>query len=847
MAQKKKEQQTVSDLQFPVVGIGASAGGLEALKKFLQALPTDPGMAFVFIQHLHPNHVSILPEIVERFSPIPVQTITDNIHIERNKLYIIPENKAVVTTDGILKLSERSREQKKNDVIDLFFSSLGIVHQSYSVGIVLSGALNDGTVGLQVIKSYGGLTFAQDGGTAAFNSMPNSAVKAGVIDFVLPPADIAERLIEINRPFTPGQQAEPVRSDEHAFKQILSLLRARRGVDFQHYKSSTLKRRIIRRMALNKLESPAAYLQQLRDNKTEQDSLYHDMLISVTSFFRDPETFDIICREVLPQLLEQKLGEQEPLRIWIAGCATGEEAYSMAICLQEYLAEKAAALKIQIFATDVSEIAITKARSGMYRLSELEGLSPARVQQHFTKTDGSYQVNKQIRDLCIFAHHNLLKDPPFSKIDLLSCRNVLIYLEPVLQQKALTTFHYALNAQGYLWLGKSETIGRHTDMFAAYRSADKIYSRKGSVRSFIDVASYARENSFKEINNSLRKEEDEKDIFRLAEEMMLARLIPPCVLVNEKFDIIQFKGQTDHWLTLPTGKPSFNLIKIAREAISFDLQTLLLQAKQSHETAQKYTIPYEYNELQHFVNLQVLPISAGEDNFYLVVFQAASSTGIQPNMFEMDRSPGDSAYNEGTLRIEQLERELVQTRANMRVIAEEQETANEKLQSYNEELLSAGEEQQSLNEELETSKEELQSTNEEIITVNKELLDRNEQLNRSRIYTEAIVDAIRDPLLILNADLRIRRASKSFYMRYRLNEADVEGKLLYEIGNKEWAIPKLRKLLEKILPEKKSMDDYKITVKFRDLGEQALCLNARKIEVASDEQLFLLSIGEQRA
>jgi two-component system CheB/CheR fusion protein len=843
---KNKKQTNTSALLFPVVGIGASAGGLDALKQFLQALPAKTGMAFVFIQHLNPNYVSILPEILERVSPIPVQQITDLVKIEPDHLYIIPENKTVTTSDGLLHLEPRIKDHKKNDIIDQFFSSLGLVHQSYAVGIVLSGALSDGTVGLQVIKSYGGLTFAQDNSSANFDSMPSSAVKAGVIDFVLPPAKIAARLVEINRPFqsySTANQGELAKSEEQIFKQILGILRTRRGVDFQHYKSSTLKRRIIRRMALSKTESPSAYLEKLRENKSEQDALYNDILISVTSFFRDPETFKVVCSEVLPELLRSKLEKQEPLRIWIAGCATGEEAYSMAICLQEQLGDKAAAMKIQIFATDISETAITKARTGKYRAAEMEGLSPSRIQQFFSKLDGSYQVNKSIRDMCVFAHHNLLKDPPFSKIDLLSCRNVMIYLEPVLQSKALTTFHYALNKDCFLWLGKSETTGRHTDIFNPYKAADKLYRRKGPVGRYVDVAGYARETMFKELNDDLRKDE-EKDIFKLAEEAMLEKLIPPCVLVNDKFDIIQFKGTADHWLSLPKGKPSFNLLKIAREEIVHELQTLLLQAKKTRETAYKYAIPYLYNDLQHFVNLQAIPLISANDVFFLVVFQAASSTGIQPNMFETARMHGDDSYDAAALRVEHLERELIQTRANMRMITEEQEAANEKLQSYNEELLSAGEEQQSLNEELETSKEELQSTNEEIIIINKELIDRNEQLNNARLYTEAIVDTIRDPLLIIDQELRVKRASRSFYLKFKLSEKEVEDHLLFEIGNGEWNVPQLKKLLERILLEKTVMEDFKVVHDFRRTGKRVFYLNARKIMIPGDEQLILLAMEE---
>jgi two-component system CheB/CheR fusion protein len=355
-------------IPFPVVGIGASAGGLEAVKSFLKALPAKPGMAFVFVQHLSPIHESVLPEILQKIAPFPVHQITDNIHLEPDNLYIIPQNKIVTATDGVLKLAPIDKTHTKSNTIDLFFSSLGVVHQGFAVGVVLSGALSDGTLGLQVIKSYGGLTFAQDEGSAAFDSMPKSAVAGGAVDFVLPPDQIAAHLISINHPFN-GSVNEITdtnpQQDAETFKQILTVLRVRRGVDFTYYKQSTLKRRIIRRMALGKMERPLDYLAFLRENKTEQDALYNDMLISVTNFFRDPQSFKVLCEHIFPALLAHKTID-EPLRIWIAGCATGEEAYSMAICLQEQLGDKAAAMRIQIFATDISETAIAKARNGIY-------------------------------------------------------------------------------------------------------------------------------------------------------------------------------------------------------------------------------------------------------------------------------------------------------------------------------------------------------------------------------------------------------------------------------------------------------------------------------------------------
>jgi len=845
MAKIKSDEP--SDTQFPVVGIGASAGGLEAVKSFLHALPEKPGMAFVFIQHLSPQHQSILPEILQRFSPFPVQQITDNLHLEKDHLYIIPENKIVTVVDSVLKLAPIDKKHKGN-TIDLFFSSLGVVYQSFAVGVVLSGALNDGTLGLQVIKSYGGLTFAQDEGTAAFDSMPKSAIKAGAVDFVLSPEKIAEQLVAINDPFhtdysaTEKTEGTP-QKDEEVFKQILTVLRVRRGVDFSYYKKSTLKRRIIRRMALAKTEKPVNYLAFLRENKAEQDALYNDMLISVTNFFRDPQSFDLLCGTIFPAIVSKKI-DGEALRIWVAGCATGEEAYSMAICLQEQLGDKAAAMKIQIFATDISEIAIAKARIGVYRPNELEGISPSRLQQFFTKLDGNYQVAKTIRDMCVFAQHNLLKDPPFSKIDLVSCRNVLIYLEPTLQKKALTTFHYSLNEGGFLMLGKSETIGTNTDIFTAYNNSEKIYHRKGPLGRFMNVASYGKEKSFREIDRSVQKENSGKDIYKLADDAILANFMPPAVLVNEKFDIVQFRGSTELWLVPPSGKPSFNVIKMAREGLAFELRNVMHLVLKTKVPAKKLAVFFKVNNVQHYVNIHAVPINGGPEPYFLIVFENAAVTGTPQSLVINNFIPEDLSHNESEARIVQLEKELSQARSDMRAITEEQETANEELQSANEELLSGSEELQSLNEELETSKEELQSTNEEIMIVNKELLDRNEQLNNSRLYVEGIVNTVRDPLLILDGNLVIKRATEGFYKKFQTDEKHTEGRYIYELGNGQWNIPQLKELLENILPERKELEDFEVTNAFPDVGKKTMLLNARQINSFNGESLILLAIED---
>ena len=841
----------VSEVRFPVVGIGASAGGLEAIKGFLKALPANPGMAFVFVQHLSPEHTSILPEILQRFAPFPVHQITDNLHLEKDNLYIIPENKTVTAVDGVLKLAPLDSNHRKSSTIDLFFSSLGVVHQCFAVGIVLSGSLNDGTVGMQVIKSYGGLTFAQDGGSAAFESMPNSAVRAGVVDFVLPPAQIAERLIATSVPFhneyTPKEIADTLPDqDKEVFKHILTVLRVRRGVDFTYYKQSTLKRRIVRRMALSKIDKPIDYLAFLRENKNEQDALYNDMLISVTNFFRDKASFDFLCSTLLPRLLATKKNAGA-LRLWVAGCATGEEAYSIAMCLQEFLGDRLNTIKIQIFATDISELAIEKARTGVYRAADLDGISPARIQQFFQKMDGSYQVSKSIREMCVFAHHNLLKDPPFSRIDLVSCRNVMIYLEPVLQKRALTTFHYALNDKGYLMLGKSETVGNNTDIFTALSSGDRIYTPKGLTGRTASSGIAGAERNVLTIDENNKKDASEKDVYKIADEAMLANFMPPSVLVNEKFDVVQFRGSIETWLIPPSGKPSFNVLKMARDGLSFELRSMLQQAQKSGLPSKKYGLFFKAGDFQHYVNINVWPLKETSEPYYLIVFHNASATGLHAIPAEVNPARVNESYDENALRVEQLEKELIQSRADMRLVTEEQETANEELQSANEELLSGREELQSLNEELETSKEELQSTNEEILIVNNELVDRNEQLNSNRQYLEGIVNTLRDPLLVLDGNLRVKRATNGYYNKFSTTEAQTENKYIYELGDRQWDIPQLREILENILPAKSELQDFEVTHVFPSLGLRTMVLNARQLNNVNGEKLIILAFEDTTA
>jgi two-component system CheB/CheR fusion protein len=598
-------------------------------------------------------------------------------------------------------------------------------------------------------------------------------------------------------------------------------------------------------MALNKLENPPEYLAFIRENKAEQDALYNDLLISVTSFFRDQRSFDLLCNTVMPDIINQKT-PNDPLRFWVAGCATGEEAYSMAICIHEFLGDKIAAHKVQVFATDISETAIAKARSGIYRQTDLNGLTPQQIQQFFSKIDGSYQVNKSIRDMCVFAHHNLLKDPPFSKIDLVSCRNVLIYLEPILQKRALTTLHYALNEKGYLMLGKSETIGNNTDLFSPFNQQEKIYVSKGPHSKSRNISTSRADQIFHEADVRPAAKGGEREIRKKAESILLDKYTPASVIINQSFDIVEFCGNSDTWLALPRRKPNFNILKIAREGLSFEIRNLLRLAKTKKSAARKEGISFSMNGAQQYVNIEAVLLADESEDYYLVVFQDSmmAVTSIPAKSSDGAIHYTQENINAWMQRNEQLEKELAQTREDMRAVTEVQEAANEELQSANEELLSGSEELQSLNEELETSKEELQSTNEEIIIVNTELLDRNDQLNNSRRYTEEIFNTIHEPLIILDDDLKVVRATDGFYQMFKVTEKETEGVFIYDLGNKQWDIATLRNQLEHTLPEQGAFQAFEVEHVFNHIGRKVMRLTARQFATHSKQKLILLAIHD---
>ncbi|WP_222942460.1 chemotaxis protein CheB [Arenibacter arenosicollis] len=851
-----KKKLIISENCFPVVGIGASAGGLDAFKRLLKAIPESSGMAYVLVQHLDPTHESILQELLQKVTSIPVLEVTDEIIVVPDHVYIIPSNKMMIANDGVLELRPRPAkgENERNMPIDLFFRSLAEVHQSHSIGVVLSGTATDGTLGLKAIKDHGGITFAQDEESAAYSSMPNSAVQAGVVDFILPPGDIPRKIKEVAHIINGnGVENSGQKEEDTIYKQIIALLRVRKGTDFTYYKQTTIRRRILRRIAITKTMEPSAYLKYLRRDKQELDVLYMDLLIPVTEFFRNPEIFDKLYKKVIPNIIENKTFE-DTIRVWVAGCSTGQEAYSIAIALYEVLVGRAPLSqfqKVQVFATDLSMPAIEKARSGMYSNSEVKGVSPDQLQRYFTKNNNGYQVNKSIRSCCVFAVHDFLKDPPFGKMDLISCRNVLIYLGGYLQKSALTTFHYALNPNGILWLGKSETTSGVPSHFRALDKKDKLFSRLEVPKRFIPTTGLRSEQSFNDLGGHGKIGNLRTDFQKTADDILLSRFTPAGVVINEAMDIVHFRGSTGRYLEPAPGKASLNLFRMAKHGLAFELRNILHKAKKENTAVVKENISVQLNgDETRNISIEAIPLPNIVEPHYLVLFhdrvlREGTLSAIGKKLPKKGDIGGKSKKNQKDLHIEQLEQELAQTREDMRSIIEEQEAANEELQSANEELMSGSEELQSLNEEMETSKEELHSTNEELMVVHQETIGLNEQLLAARDYAEGIVDTIHEPLLVLDRSLRIISANQAFYRTFEVNQKDTEGKLIFQLGNKQWDIPGLRTLLEDILPHKSTIENFEVARNYPNIGERNMLLNAREIRRDSeDEKLILLAIED---
>lgn len=851
----KSKPLPASNSHFPVVAIGASAGGLEAMTELLQYLPSDTGMAFIYVQHLSPDHKSMLTEILSKKTKMKVQEIDDMDKIQPDNVFIIPYNKGIEVTDGHIALIPRS-ENSTAISIDVLFSSLAQAQKERVIGIVLSGSASDGTVGIKDIKHEGGLTFAQDD-TAKFTSMPHSAIAAGVVDFILSPKEIAEELARLSKhPFVKHDGEHPVsedviENDNPDLKVILNQLYKATGIDFGEYKMNTIKRRIVRRMLLYKLTDLKEYADLLSKENKETDILYQDLLINVTSFFRDTDTHKYLQSNLFPELLKRKKSG-EPLRIWVPACATGEEVYSIAMMLLEISESQSSNTTIQIFATDLSVEAIGKARVGAYTKQELETVSPKRIQRFFTKADGSFRVNKAVRDMCVFAPHNVLRDPPFSRLDFISCRNLLIYFDSAAQKKAINTFHYALNNDGFLMLGKSENISHSAHLFSPYKEEYKLFLRKknSASRKLPELSPRVTNNPLSEKNalsanrnkSQVNISVSQRELDNAIDEMLVSEFMPASVVINQQMEILQFRGTTDLFLTHPKGKATFNVLKMARPEISFELRTAISKVIKSENRFRKTGIELNVASEIKVISFEVVPLDIEWDEPLLLILftehEQAEHYSKQSNS-EKDNSPAKDR------RIKKLEQELATARADALSVSQEQEAFTEELQSAHEEVVSSNEELQTVNEELETSKEEIESTNEELITTNQELQTRIDLLNESYEYSNAIVSTMHDPLLVLGKDLRVKSANKAFYKTFDVTEDKTEGVLLYELGNKQWNIPDLRKLLEKIIPNNAEFHDFEVKHTFLDIGEKIMSLNAsRVVQKTHREDLILLIISD---
>jgi two-component system, chemotaxis family, CheB/CheR fusion protein len=1006
---------------FPIVGIGASAGGLEAFSALLKHLPRDTGMGFVLVQHLDPVHDSALTQLLGRATSLPVHEVTNNLRVEPNHVYVIPPNTNLSITEGVLTLGPRPKTRTPNRSIDYFFEALANDRRDRAIGVILSGTASDGTLGLQAIKAEGGITFAQDD-SARYDSMPRSAVAAGSVDFVLSPEDIATELARIAKHpavagalsgsstqaegdrasatahdddetalpsgghGTPPTGAETARAEadrgareligartEEGFTKILLLLRRHSSVDFSLYKSSTIQRRIIRRMVLTKHDTLERYAQFLQGNDKELAALYSDVLISVTSFFRNPEAFEVLRRKVWPALLQQR--GDEPIRVWTLGCSTGQEAYSIAMSFVEAADKSPRMRKLQVFATDLNDVLLNKARHGLYAKNIAQDLSPERLRRFFVEEEGGYRVGKALREMIVFARQNVMSDPPFSRLDIISCRNLLIYFEPGLQKKVFPVFHYALKSGGYLYLGASESIGGFTELFEPLDKKHKIYTKKAATTpAFHLLARKDREPTSvsQQIRVPLQQQADEGEAAkgvrgelspqREADRVSVNQFAPPAVLINAELQILQFRGPTAAYLEPPTGNASFDLLKMARTGLMMPLRSAINKAKKENATARKENVRIEENGKARDVNIEVIPLKNLRERCFLVVFRDADPNGAaratsRGKRRSVHTSSAHAPRAAESRRNAALEAELAELRDYVQSIQEQHEAANEELQASNEEVQSANEELQSINEELETSKEELESANEELTTVNEEMANRHAELNRlnsdlvniqtsahlaivllgrdltirrfsvpaekqlnlmasdvgrpfshvrhnlavsdlesfitevidsvraserevqdkdgrwcslrvrpyltpdnkvdgavlvlvdindlkrselaiasAREYAENIIATMREPLVVLDSDLRVESVNRAFYRMFGATPSETIGRFIYELGNHQFDIPELRALLEEILPNSHTIDDYMVEGDFEHLGRRSMLLNARRIQSAAGSQ-----------
>jgi two-component system CheB/CheR fusion protein len=979
---------------FPVVGIGASAGGLAAFEAFFSGMPpdTDPGMAFVLVQHLAPDHKSILKDLLGRYTRMKVFEVEDGMIVRPNCAYIIPPGKDMAYISGALQLMEPAAPRGKRMPIDFFFRTLAQDQQERAIGVVLSGSGTDGTLGVRAIKGEGGMVMVQESASSEYDSMPRSALATGMVDYELPPAEMPVKIIEYARRAISGTDRPagdlPPAGNKNALKKIFVLLRTHSGHDFSQYKPNTIYRRIERRMAMQQIEDPEKYIRYLQQSPAEIEALFRDMLIGVTSFFRDPEAFETLDKQVIAGLFSEKK-PNETIRVWSVGCSTGEEAYSLAILLAEHQQRSKERINFQIFATDIDNQAIAAARAGIYPASIAADISQNRLERFFSIEPGDtlYQISKKLRDMMIFSEQNVIRDPPFSRIDLISCRNLMIYMGHDLQKKIIPLFHYALNPGGILFLGSSETTGEFGNLFFTIDRRSKIYRKqnepqKTGLYRFMPPMTAANEPVARpQQKHAVRG----KSLREITEKALIQQMVAAAVLVNAKGDILYLHGRTGSFLEPAQGEAGVNnIIKMAREGLQQQLATSLRKAVAGMESIKCPNLQVKTNGDFTTIHLTVKPLGrersgqtrqdtaqSTDSPLILIIMETAEPPLRDKTALSADSAQDQTKYTKAVdddqAVIAALRQELRAKEEYIQTTAEELETANEELRTSNEEMQSYNEELQSANEELETSKEELQSVNEELSTVNAELQNTVADLTRAnddmnnllagtgiasvfvdhqlrilrytpaatriinliqtdigrpvshivsnledydsleqdirevldtlvpretevrtragawynmRILpyrtlnnviegvvvtfadissakrarqalqeahvriTEAIVEAVHEPLVVLDSDLKVISANKAFCTAFAPEHDSVVGRRLYNLGNGQWDIPALRKLMEEMLPADPAVNDYVIHAEFAETKFRKLKINARTINDTGESSFILLAIND---
>ena len=941
-----------------VIGIGASAGGLEAFTQLLRRLPVDAGLAYVLVQHLDPAHGSILAELLARATAIPVVQAVDGQPIERDHAYVIPPGSDMTLAEGHLKLVPRDKSSGSARSVDLFFRSVADVYGSNAIGVVLSGTGSDGAEGIAAIKAAGGVTFAQDPLSAGQDGMPRAAAATGCVDFVLPPAEIAAQLERIGRNQSvhrsdadaPGPPSDPLAP-------IFELVRERTGVDFAQYKLGTIQRRILRRMVLRNAAALPDYVELLQADAAEVDALYGDLLISVTRFFRQPELFALLSDKVFPEMVDRR-DPGGSIRVWVPGCATGQEAYSIAIALVESLGSAPTATPIQVFATDLSKAAIAIARAGLYPQTIEPDLTPERLRRFFVKEAHGYRVAKAIRELCIFAPQNLTSDPPFSQLDLISCRNVLIYLQPAFHERIFALFHYALKPGGVLVLGNSESVDRADTLFSPIDKKLRVYARRttlGHPHHFDFPPPSASRVRTGPVELGSPRPRSAQEVQRAADHIVLARYAPTGVVIDDHLQVVQFRGHTGAYLEPAAGAATFDLMGMVRQELRAELRAAIQEAGEAGKIVRKAGVLIQAEPITRFVDLEVIPfkVISSAAQFFVVLFEdverAAGRRGHQPRLRRRGEVRPDAPLGRegGSGGMAQ---ELDAAKRRLQEIVEEHGFAVGELQVANEEVQSTNEELQSTNEELGTAKEELQSANEELATLNDELRSRNvdlgalnddltnlltsmhvpavivgtdlrirrftagaerlmnigpadvgrrigdlhsnldvaelesliqdvvesdnvrerevretgarwysmlvrpyraaddtvtgavivfqdidqrkhhaEQLDEARRYADAIVESVREPLLVLDPELRVQRANRAFYEMFQTTASDTEARSLFELGDGQWDIPPLHILQDELVPNDILFGGVEFEHAFPSIGRRVVLLSGRQI------------------